>query len=211
MRLRRCALVFKQSVDRYTMDWLLTPHSHSSSHYEMAGWEIIPAIVLLFFFIGGGVQVIKARKKQGPKEKRGESLRKKLPLPLIIATPVTQSFSVTTYDISTDGAFIPLNEMRNSMNFTSLIGKRSGLKVGDIIDVTLHTGRFSQIHCQGRVVRKEIEQLGQYPEGFGIQFLKLSRRDQKRLELILQSPDDEDVLSIIVLMIFFIFLSLWYF
>ncbi len=71
------------------------------------------------------------------------------------------------------------------MNFSSLIGKRSGIKVGDIVGLKLQTGRFSHIHCQGRVVRFNLSQTESHPEGIGIKFLDMSRRDQKKLESLL--------------------------
>ncbi|MCB0379285.1 MAG: PilZ domain-containing protein [Bdellovibrionales bacterium] len=152
------------------------------SQYEMGGWELLPALFVALFFLGGAIHIIKNRRDQKKRrEHRSQGDRHRLPIPLVIETPVTQSFSVTIYDISLGGAFIPLEEMQKSMNFTSLIGKRSGIKVGDLIDLKLQTGRFSQIHCQGKVVRYQEEDLGKYPKGIGIEFINVSKRDQRRL------------------------------
>ena len=163
------------------------------SHYEMAGWELIPSTLIALIFVGGGLQVLKARKGGKARNRRSEHARKRIPIPLIIATPATQPFSVTAYDISLGGAFIPFEGMKNSMNITSFIGKRSGLKVGDVIDIKMYTGRFTQIHFQGRVVRLEDSSVGEYPKGVGIQFIKMSRRDQKKLEHLLYSEDNQEV------------------
>lgn len=164
------------------------------SQFEMSGWELLPGLVILFFLVGGSFQVLKTRKNQRrQKEKRKGSPRKRLPLPMIIDTPVTQSFSVKAYDISSSGAFIPLYEMKQSMNFSSLIGKRSGIKVGDIIGLKLQTGRFTHIQCQGRVVRYTTSDTETHPEGIGIKFLDMSRRDQKKLENLLADDKFSDV------------------
>ena len=177
------------------------PHLESSffsidlSQFEMSGWELLPGAVLMLFLCGGCVQILKNRKNQRLiKEKRKGSPRKRLSVPMIIDTPITQSFSVKSYDISTSGAFIPLFEMKESMNFSSLIGKRSGIKVGDIVGLKLQTGRFSYIHCQGRVVRFNLTQTDSHPEVIGIKFLDMSRRDQKKLESLLADNKFSEVI-----------------
>ena len=172
----------------YLTEWL------NSSQFEMSGWEIIPGALLLLFLTGGFLELIKARSGKTSlfKERRSGSPRKRLHIPMTIETPVTQSFSVKTYDISLTGAFIPLFEMKKSMNFTSLIGKRSGIKVGDLITLKLQVSRFSQIHCQGRVIRfaNSSEQL----EGIGIQFVDMAKRDQKKLEDLLYDQHFPEVI-----------------
>ncbi|MCJ8275445.1 MAG: PilZ domain-containing protein [Bdellovibrionales bacterium] len=159
----------------------------SFSQFEMSGWELLPGLLMLFFLAGGSLHVLKVRRENSPgyREQRNLDERIRLDLPMMIETPTTQSFSVKTYDISLSGAFIPLNDMKRGMNLTSLVGPRSGIKVGDIIDLKLQTGRFSHIQCQGKVVR--LGPAGDQSEGIGIKFIELSRRDQKRLQQILNA------------------------
>lgn len=112
--------------------------------------------------------------------------RKRVNIPMIIDAPYNQAFSVSTYDISLGGAYIRFDEMNTSMNLTSITGPRSGLKVGDLLNLKLHAGRFSNIYCQGRVVRLQKQAKGKYPQGIGIQFLHMKKRDLRKLKMLLK-------------------------
>ena len=74
--------------------------------------------------------------------------------------------------------------MQNSMNKTALLGRRTGIKIGDSLRIRVHAGRFSSLTLEGRVVRLELEAQGAYPAGLGIQFRNLNRGRKKRLRFI---------------------------
>ena len=159
--------------------------------FSLTWGEIAPGLVI-FVLLGFGVYQAWAEKK-GSKRRgykfRQRDERKRLHLPLLITTPVTQEFSVNTFDISTSGAFLPLQDLKKSMAFTSLIGKRSGIKIGDIIDIRIFTGRFSQFSCQARVVRYNLDPNAISHTGVGIEFLNLSSRKKKALKNLIEASE----------------------
>lgn len=111
--------------------------------------------------------------------------RRRVSLPMIIESPYEFPFSVLTYDLSLGGCFISLKDMNNSMVKPAILGKRSGLKIGKILRVHLQTGRFTSISLEAEVVRYELEENGKYPAGVGMQFLNLSKKNQRKLNFIL--------------------------
>jgi len=117
--------------------------------------------------------------------------RKSVSLPMVIEAPYTQAFSVSTYDISIGGAFIGFDDMDRSMNKTAVFGKRSGIKVGDRIRISILVGRFQKITCEGRVARIEEQSLGKYPDGLGLQFVNLSKRSVKLLNSLIENAPSE--------------------
>ena len=154
---------------------------------EISPWELFPGLMILLF-VGVGFYHLwtQSRKKRVYKQKqRGQ--RTKLALPLVINTPVTQEFSVNTFDISLTGAFLAYEDLKHSMTFTSLIGKRSGIKVGDLVDIKVYTGRFSQFNCQAKVVRYNFSDELPPPKGIGIEFVNLNKRKKKLLESLIHS------------------------
>lgn len=152
------------------------------SQIEMSAWEFFPGALLLLFVGAGLSHFYTQNKKKQVYKSMQRSERARISLPLVINTPVTQEFSVRTYDISLTGAFLPYEDLKNSMAFTSLIGKRTGIKVGDLVDIKVYTGRFSQISCQARVVRYNFSEDKLPPRGIGIEFVNLSKKNQKVLE-----------------------------
>lgn len=155
------------------------------SQLEMSPWELFPGAIMLLF-VGAGIAHLYAQNKKTRRynqRQRGERVR--LSLPLLINTPVTQEFSVNTYDISLTGAFLPYDDLRKSMAFTSLVGKRTGIKVGDLVDIKVYTGRFSQFSCQARVIRYNFSDDNLPPKGIGIEFVNLSKKNKKILENII--------------------------
>ncbi len=164
------------------------------SQIEMSNWEFFPGVLMLLF-LGAGLSHLYNQKKH----KRGyantqRSERYRMSLPLVINTPVTQEFSVRTFDVSLTGAFLPYDDLKNSMAFTSLVGKRSGIKVGDLVDIKVYIGRFSQFNCQARVIRYNFSDNNLPPKGIGIEFVNLSKKNKKLLQnLILQQKQEQDV------------------
>ena len=144
----------------------------------------------MLMFIGAGFSHIWAQKrKQRTFSQKQRHERKRLAIPMVINTPVTQEFSVKTCDISLSGAFLGYEDLQKSMSFTSLVGKRSGIRVGDLVDIRVYTGRFSQFHCQAKVVRYNFNDQEMPPKGIAIEFVKMSKKNRKILESILYSQD----------------------
>ncbi len=139
-----------------------------------------PEMILLSLVLFGIARHNQGHRKIKNRLKNREE-RKKMALPLVINTPVTQEFSIQTYDISLSGAFLSAEDLKKSMTFTSLIGRRTGIKVGDKIDIKIYLGRFRQIECQARVVRHNLDENSRPPVGIGIEFIKMSRKNQKML------------------------------
>ncbi len=159
------------------------------SHLEMSPWELLPGALMLLFASFGVAHFYSEKKKTQVYSQRQRAERSRISLPLKISTPVTQEFSVLTYDISLTGAFLPYDELKNSMAFTSLVGKRSGIKVGDLVDIQLITGRFSHITCQARVVRYNFSDDTLPPKGIGIEFIQLSKKSKRVLANIIQQEE----------------------
>lgn len=91
--------------------------------------------------------------------------RHRLAIPVAIEGTRLASLRAETFDLSETGAFIP--QVRN-------------IGVGDWITVRMTFGAFTQIRCQGRVVRRT-EARGIYPAGVGIQFEGVSWRQRREL------------------------------
>ena len=148
----------------------------------MSPWEFFPGVIMLLFIGAGFSHFYNQNKKKNVYAKRQRGQRTRLSLPLVINTPVTQEFSVKTFDISLTGAFLPYEDLKSSMAFTSLIGKRTGIKVGDLVDIKIFIGRFSQIACQARVVRYNFSDENLPPKGIGIEFVNLNKKNQRNLQ-----------------------------
>jgi c-di-GMP-binding flagellar brake protein YcgR len=131
--------------------------------------------------------------KRGLRKPQQRQPRVRLSIPLIVNSPLTQEFSVTTYDISLSGAFLPYEDLRKSMNFTSLIGKRSGIKVGDMLDIQIPVGRFAKIRCQAKVVRYNFTHPEKRQQGVGIEFINISNRQRKFLETLIDQELQQEV------------------
>lgn len=153
--------------------------------------EVIPGFLLSLLLCFGAIHVglKKKAQRQSYLNMKNREPRKRLAIPLLISTPVTQEFSILTYDISVSGAFLPYDDLKQSMSFSSLIGKRSGIKAGDLIDIKLMTGRFSHFHCQARVVRYNFEEQTLSARGVGIEFIHLSKRKKRMLRNLIESSE----------------------
>lgn len=161
------------------------------SQLEIFTFEFFPGWILVFFVALGCVKIawdkIRNRnrlRKQGPRE-----VRKKMALPIVINTPVTQELSIHTYDISLTGAFLPYDDLKNSMTFISLIGKRTGIRTGDLLEIKVYLGRFSQLNCKARVVRYNFSDDNPHPKGIGIEFVNLSQRKKKLLAAVIYKEE----------------------
>ena len=166
-------------------------------YQSMGSWSI----GLIFIFLFAAFEMFMNSR---PNSEKNDSLaqswwdhpeRKKLNIPMIVDTSYNQPFSVATYDISVGGAYIRLTDMQQGMNTTGLTGTRTGLKIGDLMKLKIQVTRFHRISCKGLVVRVEKEAQGAYPEGIGIQFLSMGKKDQSRLQQLLQSLDDHKIAS----------------
>lgn len=164
------------------------------SQVEIPTWQLFPGLILLAF-LGVGIhqawESYKLRRKMGFRGGQQRNTRRKVSLPLIINTPVTQEFSVKTFDVSVSGAFLSYEDLKTSMTFTSLIGKRSGIKVGDLVDIKILTGRFSSLSCQARVIRYNFEKDSMPPQGIGIEFVNLTPRKRRVLESLIFADEEE--------------------
>ncbi len=159
----------------------------TKSQFEIGFWELLPALVLFVLIAVGLLRVRQARQRK-KHEHQQRSLRKKLSLPLFINTSVTQEFSVRTFDISMTGAFLSYDDLKHSMTFTSLIGKRSGIKVGDLIEIKVPTRGFGFFKCQAKVVRYNFSE-ERPPKGVGIQFVNLNNRKRRMLADLIEAED----------------------
>ena len=112
--------------------------------------------------------------------------RKRVRLPMLIDAPFNQTFSVSTYDISTGGAFIGFGDLDTSMNRAAIFGTRAGIKIGDSLKIKILAGRFERIYCEGKVVRMEQSSIGDYPDGLGIEFTSISKKNSKKLKTLVQ-------------------------
>jgi hypothetical protein len=78
-----------------------------------------------------------------------------------------------TFDLSDSGLFLPL--------------EGSHFEIDDRISVRMTFGTFSQIRCEGRVVRRAEDPCGVYPSGIGIQFTDMDWRQRRELRRQLES------------------------
>lgn len=169
---------------------LFIPHSLNQPMTLLSeAWvEHLPELTLLIF-IALGLARHQMQNKRLKNRLKERSERKKIPVPMIINTPITQEFSIKAYDISMSGAFLSSEDLKHSMAFTSLVGKRTGIRVGDKIDIRIYLGRFRQIECQARVVRYNLEVNERPPHGIGIEFIGMSRKHQKMLAELIASGE----------------------
>lgn len=159
------------------------------SQIEMSVWEFFPGVLMLLFIGAGFSHFWTQHRRSRVYSQVQRDKRKNISIPIVINTPVTQEFSVNTCDISLSGAFLSYEDLQKSMVFTSLIGKRSGIKVGDLVDIKVFTGRFSQFSCQARVVRYNFDDQAVPPKGIGIEFINLSKKNRKALEHLIHAQD----------------------
>jgi c-di-GMP-binding flagellar brake protein YcgR len=71
-----------------------------------------------------------------------------------------------TFDLSESGVFIAI--------------EGDPLRVDDLLSVRLNFGTFAQVRCEARVVRRSSAR-GEYPSGYGLQFLNLDARQKQEL------------------------------
>jgi c-di-GMP-binding flagellar brake protein YcgR len=172
-----------------SMYWNLTQLNIQTlelSQFETSLGQWIPHLILLLLITAGLAQ-IKLKKKYRGKKSIQRSERRKISIPILINTPITHEISINTYDISLTGAFFEHEDLKKTMTFTSLIGQRTGIKSGDIIDIKIYISRFKNLNCQARVVRYNLQDLNHPPLGIGIEFLNLSYRKKKLLASFIYS------------------------
>jgi hypothetical protein len=102
--------------------------------------------------------------------------RKKITAPVFIIPQQGEAFRAETFDISAQGAFIPIN---NGDMFTAF-------RNGDKISLRLTMGALTVLRCEAQVVRRNSAK-GMYPTGVGIQFLNLNRNDSRELRKYLNT------------------------
>jgi hypothetical protein len=92
--------------------------------------------------------------------------RFRMNVPVVIGVSRRTPMRAETFDLSESGVFIPLRE--------------SALKVDDRVTLRMTFGTFSQIRCEGRVVRRG-DAKGIYPAGIGVEFTGMSWRERREL------------------------------
>jgi len=103
--------------------------------------------------------------------------RKKIDASVYVIPPQGASFRAHTFDLSTGGAFIcESDEIPPS------------IKDGDQIVLRLTMGALTVLRCDARVIRR-VEPRGEYPAGFGVEFLGLKRGDSRELKRYLGGLD----------------------
>ncbi len=156
------------------------------SQVDISSWLLMPEMIIMMFLCAGSFHFWSSKRKKRNYSQLQRDKRCKLSIPLVINTPVTQEFSVKTFNISLSGAFLGYEDLKNSMSFTSLIGKRNGIKAGDLIDIRVYTGRFSQFSCQARVVRYNLEPGTLPPPGIAIEFVNMTHKNKKILKNLIE-------------------------
>jgi hypothetical protein len=81
-----------------------------------------------------------------------------------------------SFDISETGVFIPL---------------RDEFAVDEALDICIKLGVYTQIRCEGRIVRRQQEASGIYPVGIGIQFETLASDQRRELKRYLARQQGE--------------------
>lgn len=168
------------------MPYRIEQLSSALNSLDLNPWQWIPSLVLVGLIGLGLLHALNQRPRRKVRKLKERAERRRVPLPIMISTPVTQEFSVQTFDVSLSGAFLHYEDLKSSMTFRSLLGRRSGIKVGDLIEVRVITGRFSQFHCQARVIRFCFEDDSTpFPKGVGIEFLNLNSRKKRSLAALI--------------------------
>ena len=163
-----------------------------SSQVQVSFWELVPIIAILVLIGFGISQMSMPFQWNGANAGHQRHARKSLAVPMSIKTPVTQEFVIRTTNISVSGAFISYGDLQSSMTFVSLVGRRNGIRVGDLVDVIIYTSRFQPIKCQARVVRYNFDKKALPPMGIGIEFIRLSSRHQRALSNYLAKQQSKE-------------------
>lgn len=98
--------------------------------------------------------------------------RRRIQVPIVIDMFRKTPLKSETFDLSETGVFVPTGT--------------DNLRVNDEISLRMTFGAFSQIRCEGRVVRRDGAK-GRYPAGVGIQFTHMHWRHKRELRRHLQS------------------------
>jgi hypothetical protein len=104
---------------------------------------------------------------------RAERHRRNVPVVITGALRGRSPVRTETFDLSDSGLFLPL--------------EGSHFEVDDRISVRMTFGTFSQIRCEGRVVRRAEGPRGEYPSGIGVQFTDMDWRQRRELRRQLES------------------------
>ncbi len=81
-----------------------------------------------------------------------------------------EGFYTDTFDLSTGGTFIPLKP-----------NQAQGFDTGEMLSLSFTLGTFRSLRCNAMVVRNH-DAKGNYPQGMGIKFMDLSRRQRESLQ-----------------------------
>jgi hypothetical protein len=98
--------------------------------------------------------------------------RKQVTAPVFIIPQHGEAFRAETFDISSSGAFIRVNN--------------SSVRKGDKVSLRLTMGALTVLRCEAQIVRSDSAR-GLYPSGVGIQFKNLNRYDARELRKYLRS------------------------
>lgn len=107
--------------------------------------------------------------------------RKRVEVPTFVSPWVEGSFSTTTFDLSSTGAFL-----KRKVNLGGEDRLPLTIKANDFIELRISIDGIRHIRCTAQVVRVA-EPNGQYPGGIGIQFTKMSYQDQQYLNRYLNT------------------------
>lgn len=94
------------------------------------------------------------------------SRRYRMAVPVVIGCSRRSPVRAETFDLSETGVFIPFKETH--------------LRPGDQLSLRLTFGTFSQMRCEGKVVRRT-ESRGNYPAGVGVEFTDVGWRLKRQL------------------------------
>lgn len=86
----------------------------------------------------------------------------------------SQEVTARTFDVSEGGAFVPLN----STEFKDSLLRHLEANTRCLIRLSL--GQFKHLDCTAKIVRRT-EERGEYPSGFGLQFLNLTNKQKSCL------------------------------
>ena len=158
------------------------------SQIEISLWELFPGLILLAFIFLGVYQVWLLKREERNRRKGQD--RKKMHLPITIKTPVTDHLKVNTFNISMNGAFLDYEDLKKNETFLHLIGKDTGIKVGDLMDIEIPLGRFRQITCQARLIRYNFSDYELPPKGVAVKFVQLNENQKKNLASLISLKNE---------------------
>ena len=156
------------------------------SQMDFSLWDFIPGFIL---FILAGILIfyhLKVEREGNPHLKKRMQKREKKVFPITIKTPVTETFTVNTLDISSGGAFLDYEDLKKNKTFINLLSENIGtMRVGDLIDIEIPLGQFKKFQCQACLVRINFSDYDISPKGMAIKFVHLSEEQEKTLNSLI--------------------------